>query len=146
MVGGMSEDPVEVPGPFGVYLPATTHTMTRTTTGGAGPTVDTQDWNFAAASGEHVEMHIKYERLPGINKPRSADFKFYSGKNPQFFQLSRQERATEIVRQIWNNPPDRVKEFSLRASGGSYTKLFDESMKVIELANVPWMSRSVLLP
>jgi hypothetical protein len=146
MVGGLSEDPAEAPGPLGVYLPATMHTMTRTTTGSTGPTVDTQDWNFAAASGEHVEMHIKYERLPGINKPRPADFKFYSAKNPSFFQLSRQERATEIVRQIWNNPPDRVKEFSLKASGGSYTKLFDENTKVIELANVPWMSRSVLVP
>ena len=32
---------------------------------GAGPIIDSQDWNFAAATGEHLELHIKYERGAG---------------------------------------------------------------------------------
>src|SRR5437879_1300437 len=68
VIGGLTEDPADAPGPFGVYLPATTHTMQRSTsntgsTGSrAGTILDSQDWVFAAATGEHLELHIKYER------------------------------------------------------------------------------------
>jgi hypothetical protein len=59
VIGGLTEDPADAPGPFGVYLPATTHTMQRSTSSGTGPTLDSQDWVFSAATGEHIEMHIK---------------------------------------------------------------------------------------
>ena len=36
VIGGITEDPADAPGPFGVYLQATTHTLRRTTTSGAG--------------------------------------------------------------------------------------------------------------
>src|SRR5262245_57078613 len=65
IIGGLTEDPADAPGPFGNYLLATTHTMQRSTTSpasGNGPIVDSQDWNFSAASGEHLELHIKYAR------------------------------------------------------------------------------------
>src|SRR5580698_273143 len=58
VVGGLTEDPADAPGPFGVYLAATTHMMQRTTSNGA----DSQDWVFTAAGGERLELHIKYER------------------------------------------------------------------------------------
>ena len=62
MIGGLTEDPSDAPGPFGNYLLATTHTMERSeSSGGMGPILDSQDWVFAATSGEHLEMHIKYE-------------------------------------------------------------------------------------
>ena len=62
IIGGLTEDPADAPGPFGNYLRATTHKMQRSTSSGEGPIVDSQDWVFAAASGEHLEMHIKFER------------------------------------------------------------------------------------
>src|SRR6266481_2604048 len=62
VIGGLTEDPSDAPGPFGVYLPATTHSMQRSTSSGTGPIMDSQDWVFTAASGERLEMHIKYER------------------------------------------------------------------------------------
>src|SRR5579863_5210473 len=69
VIGGLTEDPADVPGPFGVYLLAATHTMQRSTSSGmgsgTGPILDSQDWVFAAATGEHLEMHIKYERGVG---------------------------------------------------------------------------------
>lgn len=145
IVGGLTEDPMDAPGPFGVYLPATTHTMRRSTSSGSGPIVDSQDWVFAAATGEHLEMHITYERGTG-NKGNPSDTKFYSARNPGFYQIYRQEQVLDILRNVTTTPPDRVMEFSFKGSGGSYAKLFDGTEKVLSWDNILWINRSVLLP
>src|SRR5690348_6762076 len=63
VIGGLTEDPSDAPGPFGNYLLATTHKMGRVTLDGkTGPIMDSQDWVFAAASGERLELHVTYER------------------------------------------------------------------------------------
>jgi hypothetical protein len=145
VIGGLTEDPADAPGPFGVYLLATTHTMQRSTSSGTGPILDSQDWVFSAATGEHLEMHIKYER--GVaNKGNTSDTKFYSAKSPSFYQISRQEQVLDILRNATTTPPDRVREFSFKASGGTYAKLFDGSEKVLSWDNILWINRSVLLP
>jgi hypothetical protein len=146
VVGGLTEDPSDAPGPFGVYLAANTHTMRRSTSDtGSGPILDSQDWVFQAPSGEHLELHIKYER--GIaNRGKAADTRFYSAKNPSFFRISRQEQVLDILRNTTTNPPDLVKKFSLKISGGSYSKLFDGSEKLLSWDNVLWINRSVFLP
>jgi hypothetical protein len=145
IIGGLTEDPSDAPGPFGNYLPATTHTMQRSTASGSGPILDSQDWVFGAASGEHLEMHIKYEKGVG-NKGNPNDTKFYSAKNPGFYQISRQEQVLDILRNVTTTPPDRVKEFSFKASGGNYAKLFDGSERVLSWDNIVWIHRSVFLP
>lgn len=145
VIGGLTEDPNDAPGPFGVYLPATTHTMQRSTSSGAGPILDSQDWVFAATTGEHLELHIKYERGTG-NKGNTSDTRFYSAKTPAVFQVSRQEQVLDILRNITTNPADRVKEFSFKASGGSYAKLFDGTEKVLSWDNILWINRSVFVP
>jgi len=145
VIGGLTEDLADVPGPFGVYFLATTHTMQRTTSSGAGPIIDSQDWVFSAATGEHLEMHIKYER--GVaNKSDSSDRKYYSAKNPDSYEISRQEQVLHVLRNVTTTPPDRVKEFSFQASGGSYAKLFDGTEKVLSWDNILWINRSVLRP
>ena len=145
VIGGLTEDPADAPGPFGVYLQATTHTMQRATAGGSGPLVDSQDWVFAAATGERLELHIKYER--GVaNRGNPADTRFYSAKNPGFYQISRQEQVLDILRNVTTTPPDRVKEFSFKGSGGSYAKLFDGTEKPLSWDNILWINRSVFLP
>jgi hypothetical protein len=149
VIGGLTEDPADTPGPFGVYLKATTHTMQRTSSTsagiGAGAIVDSQDWVFAAATGEHLELHIKYER--GVaNRAAPTETKFYSAKTPGFYQISRDERVLDILRNVTTTPPDRVKEFSFKASGGSYAKLFDGTQKVLSWDNILWINRSVSLP
>jgi len=100
---------------------------------------------LGAATGEHLELHIKYVRGTG-NKGNPADAKFYSAKNPTFYQISRQEQVLDILKNVTTNPPDRVKEFSFKASGGSYAKLFDGTEKVLSWDNIIWLNRSVLLP
>jgi len=146
VIGGLTEDPADAPGPFGVYRLATTHAVQRTTmSGGSGPIMDSQDWVFAAASGERLEMHIKYER--GVaNKGNPNDTKFYSVKTPGFYQISHQEQVLDILRNTTTNPPDRVKEFSFKGSGGSYAKLFDGSEKVLSWDNILWINRTVSTP
>lgn len=142
VIGGLTEDPSDAPGPFGVYLLATTHNMQRSTSSGSGPILDSQDWVFGAATGEHLEMHIKYEKGVG-NKGNPNDAKFYSAKNPGFYQISRQEQVLDILRNVTTTPPDRVKEFSFKPSGGSYAKLFDGSERVLSWDNIIWIHRSV---
>jgi hypothetical protein len=145
VIGGLTEDTSDAPGPFGVYLTATTHTMQRSTLSGSGPILDSQDWVFGAASGEHLELHIKYER--GVaNKGNASDTKFYSAKTPGFYQVSRQEQVLDILRNTTTNPVDRVKEFSFKGSGGSYSRLFDGTEKVLSWDNILWINRSVFVP
>ena len=145
VIGGLTEDPTDAPGPFGVYLLATTHTMRRSTSSSNGPIVDSQDWVFTAATGEHLEMHITYERGTG-NKGNPSDTKFFSAKSPTFYQISRQEQVLDILRNVTTTPPDRVKEFSFKGSGGSFAKLFDGTEKVLSWDNILWINRSVLVP
>lgn len=145
VIGGLTEDPADAPGPFGNYLLATTHTMQKSVSSGMGPMMESQDWVFTAATGERLEMHIKFER--GVaNKGNPADTKFYSAKNPSFYQISRQEQVLDILRNATTNPPDRVKDFSFKAGGGSYSKLFDGTEKLLSWDNILWINRSVLVP
>ncbi len=93
VIGGLTEDAADAPGPLGNYLLATTHDMIWSTkSSGSGPIVESQDWVFGAATGERLEMHITYERGTAAVRPM-ADTKFYSSKNPAFYQISRQEQA-----------------------------------------------------
>jgi hypothetical protein len=148
VIGGLTEDPADAPGPFGNYLNATTHGMQRTTTSpatGGGPILDTQDWTFAAVTGEKIELHLKYER--GVaNKGNPNDTRMFSAKNPSFFQIWRQEQVLDILRNATTNPPDRVKEFTFKGSGGSYAKLFDGTEKALSWDNILWVNRTISIP
>jgi hypothetical protein len=146
VIGGLTADPKDAPGPFGNYLPATTHTMRRSSSSnGSGPTIDTQDWEFRAATGERLEMHIEYERGVG-NKGAMNEVRFYSAKDPSTYQISKQEQVLEILRNPTTKPPDRVKKFSFKGSGGSYAKIFDGTEKVVSWDNILWINRSVMVP
>jgi hypothetical protein len=145
VIGGLTEDMAEAPGPFGVYQLATTHMMQRVITSGKGPLTESQDWNFSSATGEHLELHIKFEKGVGA-KTAPADVRFYSAKNPSFYQISHQEQVLDILRNVTTTPPDRVKKFSFKASGGAYSKLFDGSEKTLSWDNILWINRSVSLP
>jgi hypothetical protein len=145
IIGGLTADPADVPGPFGNYLPAANWSVERSTAASGKSTLTTQDWSFTAATGEHLELHIKFEPGAG-NKTNPTEVKFYSARNPAFYQISRQEQVLDILRNVTTNPPDRVKDFSFKGSGGSYSKLFDGTQKVLSWDNIIWINRSVLLP
>jgi len=144
VIGGITEAADDAPGPFSNYLPAATHTFEKYTASGE-PMLESQDWVFTARTGERLEMHIKYER-GAANKRNMADTKYYSAKNPSFYQISRQEQVLDIMRNPTTKPPDHVREFSIKFGGGSYAKLFDGTEKVVSWDNVLWLNRTVLLP
>jgi hypothetical protein len=148
VIGGLTEDPADAPGPFGNYLLATTHTMQRATQSGtssAKPIMEAQDWVFAAATGERLELHIAYQR--GVaNKRNMADTKYYSAKNPGFYQISRQEQVLDIMRNVTTKPEDHVTKFSFKGAGGVYAKLFEGTVTVLSWDNVLWLNRTILLP
>ena len=52
----------------------------------------------------------------------------------------------DILRNTTTNPPDRVKDYSLKISGGSYAKLFDGTQKVLSWDNSLWINRTVSVP
>jgi hypothetical protein len=145
MIGGLTADPADAPGPFGNYLHAATSTAKRSISGDGVNVTETQDWVFHAASGEHLELHITFER--GVaNRGNASETKFYSAKNPGTVQISKQEQVLEILRNPTTNPPDKVKAFSFKGSGGSYAKLFDGTEKPVSWDNIVWMNRTVSTP
>jgi hypothetical protein len=142
VIGGITEDPLDAPGPFGNYVQASvSHTMQRSSSAGQG-VMDSQDWVFEAGTGEHLELHVKYERG---NAQRGAvgDTRFYSSKSPSFYQLSRQEQVLDILRNVTTTPPDRVKEFAFKCS---YAKLCDGTERVLSWDNILWINRAVFQP
>lgn len=145
VIGGLTADASDAPGPFGNYLMATTATAKRSIVGEGLGVTETQDWVFQAASGEHLELHITFER--GVsNRGNASDTKFYSSKDPSKVQISKQEQVLEILRNPTTNPPDKVKAFSFKGSGGSYAKLFDGTERPVSWDNIVWMNRSITQP
>lgn len=145
VIGGLTADASDAPGPFGNYLLATTASAKRTIAGEGLGVTETQDWVFKAASGEQLELHITFER--GVaNRGNASDTKFYSAKDVSKVQISKQAQVLEILRNPTTNPPDKVKAFSFKGAGGSYAKLFDGTEKPVSWDNVVWMDRSVTVP
>jgi hypothetical protein len=146
IVGGLTADPADSPGPFGNYIPAAEHSVTRTLKSASkGPTTGFQEWSFRGSSGEHFELRIAYESTIG-NRGNPADVKFCSASDPAKCQISRQEQVLDILRNATTNPPDRVKEFSFQGGGGVFNKLFDGTEKLLSWDNIIWINRSVMVP
>lgn len=145
VIGGLTADPADAPGPFGNYLPASTATLKRTISAEGTDVTETQEWLFRAASGETLEMSVAFAR--GVEVRRTpTETKFYSAKNPTRYLISKEERVMEIVRNATTNPPDKVKQFRFKGSGGSYAKLFDGTERTVSWDNNIWMLRTVSVP
>jgi hypothetical protein len=144
VLAGITADPADAPGPFGVYVQASQHLMARSTVADGGATLTEEHWEFAAASGERMEVNLKYERR---GAPKSAaEVKFFSGQDPAKYQIFKFERGLDIMRNATVNVGDRVKEFSYKASGGRIAKLFDGSEKVLSIDAIHWSSRATYAP
>jgi hypothetical protein len=117
VIGGLTEDPADVPGLFGNYLLAGTHKVTRSMSNSGGALiVDAQDWVFEATSGEHLELHVSYDRGSAARGP-SSDIGLYSARNPSLYQISREEQVLDTVRSAAT--PDRVHNPVFTCVGGS---------------------------
>ena len=143
LIYGLTGDPKDAPGPFGVYQLASTHRMERSTTADAQAQT-TENWEFTAASGEHMELHLKYDR--GIGRKASNETKFFSSVNPGFYQIFKVEQNLDIMRNATITVPDKVKEFQYKASGGKIAALFDGSERVLSIDCLSWYNRAIYTP
>lgn len=143
LIYGLTSDPKDAPGPFGVYQLASTHRMERSTIADAQAQT-TENWEFTAAGGEHMELHLKYDR--GIGRKASNETKFFSSVNPGFYQIFKVEQNLDIMRNATITVPDKVKEFQYKASGGKIAALFDGSERVLSIDCLSWYNRAIYAP
>lgn len=145
LIYGLTADAKDAPGPHGVYVHANTNRMARSTSGGAGkPTLTEEVWEFAAASGEHMEVRLKYERAAA--RRTSNEVKFFSSTNPSFYQIFKIDQGLDIMRNATIQVRDRVTEFSYKAGGGKIAPLFDGTEKVVSIDALHWYTRGVYQP
>ena len=103
-----------------------------------------EDWEFAAAGGERMELHVEYERGPA-NKG-GAEVKFFNPNDPSRFQIFKTDQAIDIMRNPTTRPPDHIRKFSYKAGGGKIAALFDGTEKVVSWDSFPWYIRTVSAP
>jgi hypothetical protein len=144
IIHGLTEHAADSPGAFGVYQHASTAKMSRTHTAASGVMTGAEDWEFAAASGERMELHVEYERGPAAKG--GVEVKFYYPDDPSKYQLFKTDQAIDIMRNPTTNPPDHIRKFSYKAGGGKIAALFDGTEKVVSWDSFPWYIRTVSAP
>jgi hypothetical protein len=144
IIHGLTESAADAPGAFGVYQHATTAKMSRTASASGGAMTGSEDWEFAAPSGERMEVHVEYERGPATKG--GAEVKFYYLNDPAKFQIFKTDQAIDIMRNPTTTPPDHIRKFSYKAGGGRIATLFDGTEKVVSWDSFPWYIRTVSAP
>lgn len=144
IIHGLTDDAADAPGAFGVYQPASIAKMSRTHTASGGLATGSEDWEFVAASGERMEVHVEYQRGPVAKG--GAETKFYNPNDPSKYLLFKTDQAIDIMKNPTTNPPDNIRKFSYKAGGGKLATLFDGSEKVVSWDSFPWYIRTISAP
>jgi hypothetical protein len=133
------------PGPFNVYQGATAYRVERSTHPAAGGPIENEDtWDFTGADGEHLSLHLTYER--GVARKLGAETKFFSAADPNSYQIWKVDQGLDIMRNATVPVKDHVKTFEFKASGGRVAKLFDGSERVVSVDALHWYNRAVSSP
>ncbi len=144
IIHGLTENAGDAPGAFGTYQHATTAKMARTHTSNNGVFTGTENWEFAAASGEHMSLQVEYVRGPA--RKGAAEVKFFFPNDPSKYLTFKTDQAIDIMRNPTTNPPDNIRKFSYKAGGGKIAALFDGTEKVVSWDSFPWYIRTVSAP
>jgi hypothetical protein len=144
IIHGLTELAADAPGDFGTYQHATTAKMSRTHSSSGGVLSGSENWEFAAATGEHMSLQVEYVRGPA--RKGANEVKFFYPNDPSKFQIFKTDQAIDIMRNPTTNPPDTVKKFSYKAGGGKIAALFDGTEKVVSWDSFPWYIRTVSAP
>ena len=124
---------------------ATSYRVERSTHAIAGQPIENEDrWEFTAANGEHMELHLTYER--GVARKISSEIKFFSAADPSVYQTFKIDQGLDIMRNATITVKDKVKTFEVKASGGKVGKLFDGTERVVSVDALHWYNRSVYAP
>jgi hypothetical protein len=145
VMDGLTADPKDAPGPFGVYKAAVSHRMERSTTGAAGqPVQTTENWEFAGPNGERMELHLKYERRTA--RRGTGEVKQISAADPGSYQIVKLAQGLDAMRNATVPSRDTVSEFQYKGSGGMLTTLFDGHERVVSIDSIHWNDRAIYLP
>jgi hypothetical protein len=145
VIDGIAADPKDAPGPFGVYQAASDFRVDRSSHSGPGAAIQNEEtWSFSAANGEHMELHLTYER--GVARKVSSETKFYSAANPDSYQIWKIDQGLDIMRNATVQVPDKVKSLDLKASGGKVGTLFDGTQRIVSVDALHWYNRAVSSP
>ena len=140
IIGGMS---AEGAGAYGVYLTATTASLERTVSGDGETQGRVQEsWQFAAASGERLELRLAYRR--GAATRAHVETVVRSAIKPEFQRTYRIDQAADLVRS--QNTPDRVEQVNVRISGPAFSRVFDGSETLLGITAVPYYVREISIP
>ena len=104
-----------------------------------------ENWVFAAANGERMEVHLKYERGAGRRNP-TQEVKFFDPRNPASYQIFKVDSGLDIMKNVSVPVKDKVKEFSYKATGGNLGALFDGTEKVLSWDSFHWYNRGIYTP
>ena len=145
VIDGLTANPKDAPGPFNVYQAATNYRVDRSTHAVAGQPIESEEtWDFTGANGEHMALHVTYER--GVARKLSAETKFFSAADPNSYQIWKIDQGLDIMRNATVAVKDRVKDFQLKASGGRIGTLFDGNERVVSVDALHWYNRAVSSP
>ena len=144
IIAGLTKDAADAPGTFAVFRHAGTTSMQRSVTSSGPAIINDENWQFSAPVGEHLNVHVKYQR--GTPAKGGGDVRFFDPADPRKFQIFRTEQGLDITRNATTHPPDHVMEFSYSIGGGKLSSLFDGTEKVLSWDSFPWYDRTVLTP
>jgi hypothetical protein len=133
----------EGPGAYGVNLTAVVTTVTRSSTAQAEEGGRAEErWQFAAASGERIELQLAYRRALAVKS--HAETKLRSALHPELTRTYTIDQAADVVRS--GSTPDRVESLTFRASGAAFAPLFDGKETLLSVTSLPWYLREVSVP
>jgi hypothetical protein len=145
VIDGITANSKNAPGQFNVYQAAISYRVDRSTHAAGGGLIENEEtWLFTGANGEHMELHLIYDR--GVARKVSAETKFFSATNPNSYQTWKIDQGLYIMRNATVSVKDRVKQFEVKASGGKVGKLFDGSERVVSVDALHWYNRGVYQP
>lgn len=140
VISGLSP---EGPGAYGVNLQAVVSRVARSSTAQAEESGRAEErWEFAAASGERVELQVAYRRAPAVKSHVEA--KVRSALHPELTRTYRVDQAADVVRSA--STPDRVEALTFRASGAALAPLFDGQETLLSVTSFPWYVREISVP
>jgi hypothetical protein len=140
VVSGLSP---EGGGAYGANLTATVSKVMRSSTAQAEEGGRAEEhWEFAAASGERIELQLAFRRAPPVKS--HAEAKIRSARTPSLTRTYQIDQAADVVRSA--STADRVETLRFRASGSAFAPLFDGKEALLSVTSLPYYVREVSVP
>jgi len=143
VTGGFTPDIRNVPG---AYKASSQGTVKREQTNkGANIEAGMCDdlWEVRDTRGGSIELRVQYQMALPLRA--KGEQKIYSGVEPSFFRIYRNETATDLLKSIPAGI-NRVQNYQLRVAMPALKNLFDGSEQLVGIAAVPLFLRQIFLP